>query len=173
MLEVKETLDTRIEEKLNELESRMVRGFEAMDRKLELIADAVGVKNAVSAGNDDEDRKRLKERLSEALEIRKHRSLVSEINVEGWMEYFFGICKPNGRFGKQGSRCFDSCNSCCDELPEPAPHHQVSDVLSVTDCRLVHPQSRFIEGASINCAPSFLVTASPFTSAPEPSQACL
>ena len=82
-----------------------------MDRQLEKIADVVGVKKAGSSGDDDEDRKRLKERLNEALEVHKHGLLMSEIDVEGWLEYFFGICKPNGRFGKHGSRsdlCPDS-----------------------------------------------------------------
>jgi DNA helicase IV len=103
--DIKDTLDNRIEKRMEEIESRMVRGFEAMDRQLEKIADVVGVKKAGSSGDDDEDRKRLKERLNEALEVHKHGLLMSEIDVEGWLEYFFGICKPNGRFGKHGSRC--------------------------------------------------------------------
>jgi hypothetical protein len=99
--EIKETF----ERKMEILESKMVSGFEAIDRNLEKFADAFGVKKTVDSGDDDEDRKRLKERLSEALEIRRHSSQVSEIGVDGFLEYFFGICKPNGRFGKHGSRC--------------------------------------------------------------------
>jgi hypothetical protein len=40
-----------------------------------------------------------------------------EAETESWMEYCFGICRPNGRLGKQGSRSscwpFESpCTAC-------------------------------------------------------------
>jgi hypothetical protein len=60
----------------------------------------------VSAGDDNEDRKRLKMRLKEALKMQHadpdDRVIRSE--REGFLEYFFGIREPNSRIGKQGSR---------------------------------------------------------------------
>jgi hypothetical protein len=44
------------------------------------------------------------ERLKEALEEGMKRQSGLEIEPVSWMEYFFGICRPNGRLGKQGSR---------------------------------------------------------------------
>ncbi len=89
-------------------EDRVIAKIDArcdgMDRKLEKIAHAVGIMNVVSAGDDDEDRKRLKMRLKEALTIQKANDQVSASGSEGYLEYFFGIRPPNGRIGKQGSR---------------------------------------------------------------------
>jgi hypothetical protein len=78
---------------------------DGVERRLDKIAHAVGIRNAVSAGDDDEDRKRLKMRLKEALAIQNAHDRVSASWVEGYLEYFFGIRPPNGRIGKQGSRC--------------------------------------------------------------------
>ena len=59
----------------------------------------------VSSGDDNEDRKRLKEKLKEALE-RDRRSRLRRIMSERqrWAEYIFGICKPDRRNGKRGNR---------------------------------------------------------------------
>ncbi len=53
----------------------------------------------------DQDRKRLKERLKEVMTF-KHEALFDEkISQEvGIVERIFGICKPDGRLGKEGSR---------------------------------------------------------------------
>ncbi len=91
-------------EKLEAMDSKLNTRLEVMERRLEKVADAVGVKKMVAEGNDDEDRKRLKERLNEALGEHRRKVLRSEGEGDGWMEYFFGICKPNGRLGKHGSR---------------------------------------------------------------------
>lgn len=128
---------------MEELDSRMVRGFKAMDKNLERIADAVGANKNIGSGNDDEDRKRLKERLSEALEIRKRGLLVREIETEDWLEYFLGICKPNGRLGKQGSRCCpdDAFHSRCDEPPKPVPRRMAGSFIRSQDSCKVPAQS--------------------------------
>ena len=59
----------------------------------------------VSSGDDNEDRKRLKEKLKEALEsAQRNRLRQVESEQEVWMEYLFGVCRPDGRIGKMGSR---------------------------------------------------------------------
>jgi hypothetical protein len=78
---------------------------DGVERRLDNIAHAVGIRSAVSAGDDDEDRKRLKMRLKEALAIQNANERVSTSTPEGYLEYFFGIRPPNSRIGKQGSRC--------------------------------------------------------------------
>jgi hypothetical protein len=97
-------LEKHMDKKLAAMDSKFDKRFEAIEKRLEKIADAVGVKRMVAEGNDDEDRKRLKERLNEALGEHRRQVLRSEGKVEGWTEYIFGICKPNGRLGKHGSR---------------------------------------------------------------------
>jgi hypothetical protein len=75
-----------------------------MDKKLERIAGAVGVRTG-GGPNEEEDRRRLKEKLKEALEsAQRNRQQQVESEKEVWMEYLFGICKPDGRIGKTGSR---------------------------------------------------------------------
>jgi hypothetical protein len=83
---------------------RMEAKLEGMDPKLDEIAQAIGIeKHNVSAGDDEEDRKRIKEKLREALEDNYERSK-RNTKKQDFMEYFFGICKTNGRVGKIGSR---------------------------------------------------------------------
>ena len=74
-----------------------------LDRKVERIAAEMGVHFVASVGDDNEDRKRLKEKLKAALD-RQTRTIVKQ--QEDWLEFMFGICKPDGRVGKRGSRCF-------------------------------------------------------------------
>ena len=105
-------LEKHMNEKLEAMDSKIDRRFEAMEKRLEKIADAVGVKKMVAEGNDDEDRKRLKERLNEALGDHRRTTLRNKGETEGWLEYFFGICKPNGRLGKHGSRLDILSRSC-------------------------------------------------------------
>jgi hypothetical protein len=86
---------------LLELDSRIG----SMDRKLDRIAAAVGVKSVGNDGDDEADRKRLKEKLKVAIELDRRsriRTIVSQSEV--WLEYMFGICKPDQRIGKRGSR---------------------------------------------------------------------
>ncbi len=75
-----------------------------LEQKLESIEKAVGITARASAGDDDEDRKRLKERLKEALATEQQKRQACSIEKETWLEYTFGICKRNGREGKRGSR---------------------------------------------------------------------
>ncbi len=79
--------------------------FERIERKIDLIAAAVCVKDTDRSEEEAEDRKRLKERLKEALEnSTQSRDKDPEDEKDSWMEYLFGICKPDGRVGKEGSR---------------------------------------------------------------------
>ena len=57
------------------------------------------------SGDDDADRKRLKERLKGALDTEKRRKIHAKADGEAFLEYVFGICRPDRRVGKLGSRC--------------------------------------------------------------------
>jgi hypothetical protein len=85
--------------RLAEEERHILTGIE---RHVQRIAGSMGLYGGVSIGDDNEDRKRLKEKLKAALD-RQTRTIVKE--QEDWTEYVFGICKPDGRVGKRGSRC--------------------------------------------------------------------
>ncbi len=88
------------------IEDEQVKKLDNIDRKINMIAAAVGVRLRAKQEEDAEDRKRLKERLKEALMLEKqHHMRVDEDDRESWVEYIFGITKPNGRVGKMGSRC--------------------------------------------------------------------
>ncbi len=80
--------------------------FEQMDKKLERIVSAVGTINrSRSNEGDEDDRKRLKEKLKLAIEVdRRSRIHTIVSRREVWMEYIFGICAPDKRIGKRGSR---------------------------------------------------------------------
>ncbi len=101
--------------KVERLTSKLDTRCDAVERRLEKIAYAVGIRYVVSAGDDNEDRKRLKMRLKEALKLQHTNSggRVIESEREGFLEYFFGIRAPNSRVGKQGSR----------HLPSPTPYY--------------------------------------------------
>jgi hypothetical protein len=78
--------------------------LEMFDKKLEKISRAVGVR-AEAEMDEKENRRRLKEKLKEALDSEQRNRLeLIESKREQWLEYFFGICKPDGRIGKNGSR---------------------------------------------------------------------
>ncbi len=83
------------------------RRLDSLDRKLNMIAEAVGVCVRAKEDEDAEDRKQLKERLKEALALEKQGKLRSanQDEKESWAEYIFGIAQPNVRVGKMGSRC--------------------------------------------------------------------
>ena len=90
---------------VKDLKTSSINRFENIESKLNLIADAVGVKGTDKSQEDAEDRKRLKERLKEALEqSTRSRRKNSDDEKENWIEYIFGICNPDGRVGKAGSR---------------------------------------------------------------------
>jgi hypothetical protein len=77
----------------------------AIDKKLERISASMKIKNDVTDGDDEEDRRRLKEKLKAAIEVdRRSRVLTIVSNSEVWLEYIFGICSPDKRIGKRGSR---------------------------------------------------------------------
>jgi exonuclease VII large subunit len=85
---------------IENLEKRVAR----IESRLETIAEAVGNTVESNPGDDDADRKRLKEKLKEALESEERDHASYDHEKESWMEYIFGICKADGRMGKRGSR---------------------------------------------------------------------
>ncbi len=94
------TLDNPEHDKLDVVELKL----DGMDKKLERIAGAVGVRFGLGV-SEEEDRRRLKEKLKEALEsATRNRLHEIESEREMWLEYCFGICKPDGRIGKSGSK---------------------------------------------------------------------
>jgi hypothetical protein len=80
------------------------RKLEIIESKLNELENACCAKKEVNQADDAEDRKRLKERLKEALDLNKNALPNRECLKEDWMEYIFGICHPDGRVGKEGSR---------------------------------------------------------------------
>jgi hypothetical protein len=78
--------------------------LKSLSHTLALVAMAVGVPDT----NEDsgaEERRRLKEKLKTAMESgTRHSVRHIELERETWTEYIFGICKPDGRVGKAGSR---------------------------------------------------------------------
>ena len=87
----------------------------SIDQQLRNISRALGEEgnevqpdeSRIKAGTSirDQDRKRLKERLKEVMTL-KHEELFDEKSTYrvGIVESIFGICKPDGRIGKEGSR---------------------------------------------------------------------
>ena len=81
--------------------------LQVLDQKLVAIAGALGVSLPAAAERRDraEESKRLKEKLVGALEVESIRRARHERPSETWAEYVFGICRPDARVGKMGSRC--------------------------------------------------------------------
>jgi hypothetical protein len=76
-----------------------------LGQRLDAIAATVGAAPAVKSGDNDDDRKRLKERLKEALNMEQRKALNRPgAEKKPWLEYIFGIRKADGRIGKDGSR---------------------------------------------------------------------
>ncbi len=102
------TRQTEVQHQVDMLQN-VDRKVEGMSKMLDLMSGALGVKMGVAnVGDDAEDRKRLKEKLKDAVEKDKRdrfRKIESEQEV--WLEYIFGICKSDLRTGKHGSRCYD------------------------------------------------------------------
>ena len=93
--------------------------LESLDKKLMQIINVLVVKHTCE-GDDDEDRKRLKEKLKQAIEADRRsriRPIVSRSEV--WLEYIFGICQPDQRIGKRGSRSDLVMTVCENNLPRP------------------------------------------------------
>ena len=75
----------------------------AISHKLDTIRAAEAAEPALPEDDDSKDRKRMKERLKETLEMDKKRFRQAPV-PEGWLEYLFGICEADGRVGKVRSR---------------------------------------------------------------------
>ena len=86
------------------LDSELGVKLACLEKMLEQITKVIVVKN-VCEGDDDEDRRRLKEKLKLAIEADRRsriRPIVSRAEV--WLQYIFGICQPDRRIGRRGSR---------------------------------------------------------------------
>ncbi len=80
--------------------------FGVIDKRLERISASMKIKSDANDGDDDEDRRRLKERLKDAIEVDRRSRIHTIISKkEMWLEYIFGLCSPDQRIGKRGSRC--------------------------------------------------------------------
>jgi hypothetical protein len=81
---------------------------ESIGKKLERIAYALGIRNlnvVDNSADDAEDRKRLMEKLKFAFESSRQKKLSKlESDRDRWLDYVFGICKPDQRIGQRGSR---------------------------------------------------------------------
>jgi hypothetical protein len=105
-----QTMNERLKILSSSCNSRLATGgkigerYSLIENRLKLIAEAVGITVQANAGDDNEDRKRLKEKLKEALELKQKEHSFQNKEKEPWMEYIFGICKANRRVGKGGSR---------------------------------------------------------------------
>jgi prefoldin subunit 5 len=78
-------------------------GIETSDDQLVMSAGYNGSTSVEDTDDDAEDLKRLKEKLKEA-RGKEYNTRQVTVEKEPWMEYMFGICKPDGRVGKEGSR---------------------------------------------------------------------
>jgi hypothetical protein len=125
MKKMQESMDTKIEtieKKLYNIAEGFAEGFDRVENDM--------------AKEEAEDRKRLKERLKEALDEGKRILRTStDLKSDGWLEFIFGICKPDGRIGKAGSRFVPRLRFC-----------KLRVFLIYHFLRLIHPQSRFIQG---------------------------
>ncbi len=123
--------------------------FGIMDKKLERISASMGIKSGVDEGDDEEDRRRLKEKLKDAIDLDR-RSRVHKIvsKRQVWLEYIFGICSPDQRIGKRGSRwrVAPAKKRLC-----VAVFWQIMTLCARSPCRLIHPRSRFASGIKISC----------------------
>ena len=93
----------------------------SLERRLDQIASAVGVR---AAGEEEDDRKRLKEKLKLALEQDKRRRVRRIVPEHArWLEYVFGVCKADQRLGKRGSRWFEHSPLRCSSGGSSARSH--------------------------------------------------
>jgi hypothetical protein len=108
-LEQNSNLNHKIDLVNSELKSRL----DFLDKKLEMIADSLGIAKPDQTGLESNgivaDRKRLKERMQKAMKSKVIFERSDGGNA-GWLEYLFGICESDHRKGKIGSRWpFVSC----------------------------------------------------------------
>ena len=87
-----------VEEKLASLHDRLIEIFNVVSSDREMERKGSNTSERIA----QEERKRLKERLKEAVETKASTEMTYKNS--SWMEYIFGICKADGRLGKEGSR---------------------------------------------------------------------
>jgi hypothetical protein len=94
----------------NELHAQL----QLIDRKISIVAETVGINNIEGSSSIDDDRRRLKERLRSALnneQIRNRYSMAAAPRV--WLEYVFGIARPDRKRGIHGSRSLSLYSISC------------------------------------------------------------
>ena len=91
-----------------EVDRKLEALSESLGKKLERIAYVLGIRNlnvVDNSADDAEDRKRLMEKLKVAFENHRQEMFRTKISDrEIWLDSVFGICKPDKRIGKRGSR---------------------------------------------------------------------
>ena len=91
-----------VEEKITSFHDRLIEIFNAVSSDREMERTKKNTNERIA----QDDRKRLKERLKEAVET-KDSTEMTEKNIT-WMEYMFGIRKADGRLGKERIRLISS-----------------------------------------------------------------
>ena len=92
---------------IREIDHKFEEKFCLIDKKLSKICDILqqeskdSTQGVHSKVGEENDRKRLKERLTEAI---NHGRIRSEQHSGDWKERLFGICNQDNRLGKEGSR---------------------------------------------------------------------
>jgi hypothetical protein len=134
---------------------------ESLSKKLERIAYSLGIRNlnlVDNSADDAEDRKRLMEKLKSAFDNDRRRRIVMQGNDrDKSLDYFFGICKPDQRIGKRGSRC---CALWV--IARLCLRRSGRNYIDWFVRRLIHPRSRFASGAEPFCSLSSLQYSSYF-----------
>jgi hypothetical protein len=98
---------------IQQLSSKIEIKFNATEKKLSEIAEALGIKDKSIRSDAEiiEDRKRLKERLKSGFDSENENSDLSfQINNETWFTYIFGAYSSDGRSGRDSSRLKNASN---------------------------------------------------------------
>ena len=139
-----------VEEKLASFHDRLIEIFNVVssDRKIERKGSDSNERIA------QDERKRLKERLKEAVKAKDSTEMADKSS--SWMEYIFGICKADGRLGKEGSRLIfveAHLQHIFSHIRHIFSSAECSFLVITHFCRLIHPQSRFVQGRhSLHCS---------------------
>ena len=100
---IERNLGLGIQEKILSIDDRTKKIFE----NLSGYQDKEKQRSADEERMVQDDRKRLKERLKDA--VHSQDSTASTNKNMTWIEYIFGICKADGRIGKDRSRSREPC----------------------------------------------------------------
>ena len=138
----KQQSNTKIEKRLASVELHMKGLADALKVKIkDQSIKGQGFDEIPMKDMEKEDRKRLKQRLKDAIEYMHETSTNRSTGKKaGWTEHIFGICRPDGRVGKEGSRSLLSLMAVAFFLKSV-----IIPILTSVG-RLIHPQSRFMQG---------------------------